>query len=50
MTGKIPTLTATLCAVLAFILGAVVQAATHAGAPVPRVSVSVGGVRVEVSP
>lgn len=52
MTAKIPTLYALLCAVLAFILGAVVQAATSPASRqgVPRVLVSWGAVRVEVVP
>lgn len=52
MTAKIPTLYALLCAVLAFVLGAVVQAATSPASRqgVPRVLVAVGGMRVEVGP
>lgn len=49
MTARIPTLYAALCAVLAFILGAVVQAATSHRS-VPRVLVSWANVRVEVGP
>lgn len=49
MTARIPTIAAVLCAVLAFILGAVVQAATSPRS-VPRVLVTWANVRVEVGP
>lgn len=52
MTGKIPVVYACLVCILAFVAGAVVQAATNRPTvpPVPRVLVSWGAMRVEVGP
>ena len=52
MTGKIPTIYAALVCALAFVAGAVVQAATarQSVQSVPRVLVTWGAMRVEVGP